>query len=90
MKRSDFVATGDPDGAVRCTLSYESADTLREVVGELGKHLKMVGKALSVEISQRGQEVTIVGTRANVEKTAICWNSSRPSRKLGTICMQKM
>jgi phosphate starvation-inducible PhoH-like protein len=70
VTRSDFVATGEPEGTVRCTLSYESPDTLREVVGELGKHLKLVGQALRVEISQRGQDLTIIGGRADVEKSA--------------------
>lgn len=70
MTRSDVVATGDAADTVRCTLSYDSPDTLREVVGELGKHLKLVGKALRVEVSQRGQDVTIVGAERDVEVAA--------------------
>jgi phosphate starvation-inducible PhoH-like protein len=65
------VATGNKGQPVRCTLSYESADALREVVGELGKHLKLVGKTFNVEVSQRGQDLTVVGSEADVERAAI-------------------
>ena len=67
VTRSESVATGDAARPLRCTLSFESADTLREVVGELGHHLKLIGRGLSVEISQRGQELTVLGEGPDVD-----------------------
>ena len=64
VTRSEVVATGDAARPLRCTLSFESADTLREVVGELGQHLKLIGLGLCVEISQRGQDLTVMGEDA--------------------------
>ena len=43
------------------------ADTLREVVGELGKHLKIISEVMSVEVAQRGQSITVLGQDAAVE-----------------------
>ena len=43
------------------------ADTLREVVGELGKHLKIISEVMSVEVAQRGQSITVLGQEAAVE-----------------------
>lgn len=70
VTRSESVATGDAARPLRCTLSFESADTLREVVGELGHHLKLIGRGLGVEISQRGQELNVVGQGPDVEVAA--------------------
>ena len=55
---------------MRCTLSYQDADALREVVGELGKHLKIVTGVLGVEIAQRGSELTLLGESEAVELAA--------------------
>jgi phosphate starvation-inducible PhoH-like protein len=70
VTRSESVATGDAARPLRCTLSFESADTLREVVGELGHHLKLIGRGLDVEISQRGQELNVVGQGPDVAVAA--------------------
>jgi len=53
--------TGDDARPNRCSLSFENPDALREVVGELGKHLKILAGILGVEISQRGANVTVLG-----------------------------
>ena len=70
VTRSESVATGDAARPLRCTLSFESADTLREVVGELGHHLKLIGRGLDVEISQRGQELNVLGQGPDVAVAA--------------------
>ena len=43
---------------------------MRELVGELGSHLKVIGSITSVDIAQRGQELTLMGMSAAVEATA--------------------
>ena len=48
-------------GNHRVTLEVASAGTLRELVGELGQNLKLLGRGLQVEIQQRGQALIIVG-----------------------------
>ena len=65
-----MVSTGQDSRPFRCTLSFDSADALRELVGELGGHLKLIGSIMSVEITQRGQDVTILGESDLVERTA--------------------
>ena len=37
------------------------------MVGELGKHLKIISEVLSVEVAQRGQSLTVLGQEAAVE-----------------------
>jgi len=61
---------GDSSGNSRCTLAVESADALRELVGELGQNLKVVGRAFGVEVQQRGQELIVVGAPADVVTVA--------------------
>ena len=70
MTRSEVVSTGQDSRPFRCTLSFDSAEALRELVGELGGHLKLVGGILSVEIMQRGQDITVLGAEDAVERTA--------------------
>jgi phosphate starvation-inducible PhoH-like protein len=65
-----MTPTGEDDRPIRCTLSFESADALRELVGELGKHLKLIGGVMSVDIAQRGQDLTLMGTGEQVENAA--------------------
>jgi phosphate starvation-inducible PhoH-like protein len=65
-----MIATGEEDRPIRCTLSFDSTDVLRELVGELGKHLKLIGGVMSVEIAQRGQDLTLIGTGEQVEIAA--------------------
>jgi phosphate starvation-inducible PhoH-like protein len=48
----------------------ESADTLRELVGELGQNLKVLGRGLAVEVQQRGSELIVVGPEDRVLQTA--------------------
>jgi len=43
---------------------------LREVVGELGKHLKLVSQVLTVDVAQRGQSLTVLGGEDAVELAA--------------------
>jgi phosphate starvation-inducible PhoH-like protein len=40
------------------------------VVGELGQHLKLIGRTLDVDISQRGQDLMVVGTESTVAAAA--------------------
>jgi phosphate starvation-inducible PhoH-like protein len=70
VTRSSLIATGDDARPFRCTLEYAGAETLREVVGELGKHLKLISDVLSVELAQRGTALTILGTSDAVELAA--------------------
>ena len=52
------------------TLEFETADTLREVVGELGKHLKLISDVMTVDVAQRGQSLTVSGDETAVERAA--------------------
>ena len=70
VERSEVIATNEYPNPFRCTLSFESADALREVVGELGSHLKIVGGIMSVEVAQRGQDVTVLGERDALDRAA--------------------
>ena len=49
---------------------FEDSGALRELVGELGKHLKVAGKALGVRISQRGNQIDIRGQDRSIELAA--------------------
>ena len=66
MNRSDLIATGEDARPFRCTLEYESADALREVVGELGKNLKRVETVFEVDVVQRGQSIIVIGSETMV------------------------
>jgi phosphate starvation-inducible PhoH-like protein len=55
---------------LRCVVKFKDPDTFREVVGELSKHLKIVGQGLGVKVTQRGMEVTIGGKDGSVELAA--------------------
>ncbi len=72
MTRSEVVSTGDAAHPFRCTLSFESTDSLREVVGELGQHLKLVGRIFGVEITQRGSDLMVMGTTQAVDAAGTC------------------
>ncbi len=65
-----MTATGEEDRPIRCTLSFDSTDALRELVGELGNHLKLIGRVMSVDIAQRGQDLTLLGKGEQVEIAA--------------------
>ncbi len=47
-------------------LDFNDADRLREVSGELGKNLAVVGKAAGVRVSQRGAQIRVQGEPAAV------------------------
>ncbi len=68
--RSELSETEDDARPTRCTLSFENLDALREVVGELGKHLTIVSDILGVEVSQRGPILTLLGRTQEVELAA--------------------
>ena len=40
------------------------------MVGELGKHLKLVSEVMAVEVTQRGQALTLQGDEASVDRAA--------------------
>jgi phosphate starvation-inducible protein PhoH and related proteins len=42
-------------------VSFDDNDALREVAGELGSHLRLIGKSLGVDVSQRGSTVRVNG-----------------------------
>jgi phosphate starvation-inducible PhoH-like protein len=48
-------------------LDFNDADRLREVAGELGKHLALVAKATGARVSQRGAQVRVGGEEGVVE-----------------------
>jgi phosphate starvation-inducible PhoH-like protein len=70
VTRSEVSETGDDARPTRCTLSFENPDALREVVGELGKHLKILSGILGVEISQRGMDLMLLGRPKVVDLAA--------------------
>ncbi|NOY26880.1 MAG: PhoH family protein [Oligoflexia bacterium] len=54
----------------RISLDLDDASALRELAGELGRNLKILGRAYSVQISQRGQVLTLFGHAALVRQAA--------------------
>jgi len=64
------VLSDDPVLPRRCSLGFDDADVLRELVGELGGHLKILGRALGVKIHQRGESLIIGGQDGSVELAA--------------------
>jgi phosphate starvation-inducible PhoH-like protein len=70
VTRSEVIETGDAEGNHRVTLQVASAETLRELVGELGQNLKVVGRDLNVVVQQRGNILSIVGDAAAVSQAA--------------------
>ena len=55
---------------LRTTLVCEDQPALRELVGELGQHLKVAGKALGVRITQRGNQIDICGQDRSIDLAA--------------------
>lgn len=68
--RPELVETGDLAAPYRCTLRIDDADVLRELVGELGAHLKLVGRALELRVQQRGDSLLFAGGADNVRAGA--------------------
>ena len=70
IQRGSVEATDDPMLPLRISMVFEDSGALRELVGELGKHLKVAGKALGVRISQRGNQIDIRGQDRSIELAA--------------------
>ncbi len=49
------------------SLRFDEPEALRALVGELGQHLKIVGRALGVRINQRGDTLIVAGQDGSVE-----------------------
>jgi phosphate starvation-inducible protein PhoH and related proteins len=64
------VQTGDPVYPVRITIKFADTAVLRELAGELGQHLKIVGRSLGVNAQVRGQEIIVGGQDGSVELAA--------------------
>jgi len=58
-------------GNHRVTLEVASAETWRELVGELGQNLKLLSRGLHVEIQQRGQTLLMVGPEDGLRAVAV-------------------
>ena len=68
--RGESVDTGDPHQPLRTTLTFPDTNVLRELAGELGQHLKIVGKSLGVQAQLRGHDIIIGGQDGSVELAA--------------------
>ena len=68
--RSEVTTVEDPLFPRRCTLNFPEAQALRELVGEVGQHLKIVGRTLGVRVNQRGDSLIIAGQDGSVELAA--------------------
>ncbi len=55
------------DSQPDCWLDFNDADRLREVAGELGKNLLIVGKCTGARLSQRGAQLRVVGSVDDVD-----------------------
>jgi len=64
------LETGDPALPYRLTLTFDHAAALRELVGEVGRHLKIAGRQLGVRLGQRGDEVYVSGGADEVRVAA--------------------
>ena len=70
FERGPVTSGDDPTTPLRVTIQVHDPGALRELVGELGQHLKIIGKALGVRVSQRGPTLTIGGQDHSVELAA--------------------
>ena len=70
IQRGSVETSDDHLLPFRISLVFEDSGALRELVGELGKHLKVAGKALGVRISQRGNQIDIRGQDRSIELAA--------------------
>jgi phosphate starvation-inducible PhoH-like protein len=70
VTRTAAVPSGDATHPLRLSLTFEHAAALRELSGELGRHLEIVGKALGVRVGQRGDTVHVGGQDGSVELAA--------------------
>ena len=51
-------------------LSFDNANALREVSGEVGAHWKLIGRELGVQVHQRGTRVTVAGSDNSTDLAA--------------------
>jgi phosphate starvation-inducible PhoH-like protein len=65
-----LVKSGDDAAPYRLTLTFEHAAALRELVGEVGRHLKIASRQLGVRLGQRGDEVYVSGDADDVRVAA--------------------
>ena len=63
-----LTETGDEAAPLRQSLGFPSGVALRELVGETGAHLKVLGRVLGVKAGQRGDQITVVGTEATIAR----------------------
>ena len=70
IERGTVERTDHPQLPLRLSLRVHDPGALREVVGELGQHLKIIGKALGVKVGQRGPELVIAGQDGSVDLAA--------------------
>ncbi|MEC7947416.1 MAG: PhoH family protein, partial [Myxococcota bacterium] len=61
VHRSLVVKSGDDASPYRLTLTFEHAAALRELVGEVGRHLTIASRQLGVKLSQRGDQIYVGG-----------------------------
>lgn len=52
-------------------LDFESAEQLREVLGEVGRHLPIIQRATGAKVAQRGGAIRLAGTAEAVELAAL-------------------
>ncbi len=64
------MTTEDPVLPRRCSLVFHDAQALRELVGEVGQHLKIMDRTLGVRVSQRGDQLLVGGQDGSVELAA--------------------
>ena len=59
--RGEVQSTSDPERPLRGSLTVEDPRALRELVGELNQNLKIIQRVLSVRVSQRGDQLIVLG-----------------------------
>lgn len=64
--RGTVQETPDTRHPLRGTLTITDPRMLRELVGELNQHLKIIERVLSVRVSQRGDQLIVLGTSASL------------------------
>jgi phosphate starvation-inducible protein PhoH and related proteins len=70
VHRSLLVKSGNDAAPYRLTLTFDHAAALRELVGEVGRHLNIASRQLGVKLGQRGDQVHISGGGDAVREAA--------------------
>jgi phosphate starvation-inducible PhoH-like protein len=68
--RSPAVPTDDSTLPLRLTLAFPQPEALRELVGELGQNLKIVGRCLGVRVQQRADTLVVGGQDGSITLAA--------------------